>query len=232
MNTVISSDRKKIIIWGGISALILVAGYIFTFPLYAWVGIPPEADTITQLKYFAEHSTGWWIILGLMVFTDLLYLPIYSALYCMLKKINKILVITAMVLIIIFISFDLIMTWYSHFILLINGMRMNSNLSSIEFTNLVAKSENVIKILSSPYLGILVIICPSLAVFAISIIMVKRKIFNWVTRYLGFVAGISGILFLGTYFVKGLDILRIVNALLLTIWYGFLGFGLLKTKYN
>jgi len=230
MNTMISSNRNKIIFWGGISALILVVGYLCTFPLYAWVGIAPQADTSTQLKYFAEHSTGWWIIFGLMVFTDILYLPIYSALYCKLKELNIILVRTAFMLIIIFIFFDLIMTWYSHFILLINGIKMNGNISGIEFTNLITKSDNAIRILASPYLGILVIVCPSIAVFAVSLILVQRKIFNLFTRYIGLLAGISGFLFLGTYFVKGLDILRIVNALLLTVWYGFIGYGLLKNN--
>jgi hypothetical protein len=84
--------------------------------------------------------------------------------------------------------------------------------------------------LASPYLGILVIVCPSIAVFAVSLILVQRKIFNLFTRYIGLLAGISGFLFLGTYFVKGLDILRIVNALLLTVWYGFIGYGLLKNN--
>jgi hypothetical protein len=230
MNTMISSNRNKIINRGGISALILVVGYICTFPLYAWVGIAPQADTISQLNYFAMHSTGWWIISGLMVFTDILYLPIYSALCCRLKEFNLILVRAAFVFIVIFIFFDLIMTWYSHFILLAGGMKINGNISSIEFTKIVSQSDNAIKILASPYLGILVIICPSIAVFAISIITVQQKIFNSFTRYTGLVAGISGILFLGTYLIKGLDILRIVNALLLTIWYGFIGYGLLKNK--
>jgi hypothetical protein len=44
---------------GGISSFVLVAGYLLTFPVYAWVGDPPPSGIEARLTYFAEYATGW-----------------------------------------------------------------------------------------------------------------------------------------------------------------------------
>jgi hypothetical protein len=77
INHAVNSEGKWLLRVGGISAFVLVIGYLLTFPIYAWVGDAPPNAVEAQLNYFAEHATGWWAILGLMVFTDLLLVPVF-----------------------------------------------------------------------------------------------------------------------------------------------------------
>lgn len=60
------SENSWIFRIGAISALLVLVGYIATFPVYAWVGNPPKSGIDAQLTYFAANATGWWIITGLM----------------------------------------------------------------------------------------------------------------------------------------------------------------------
>ena len=56
---------------------------------------------------------------------------------------------------------------------------------------------------------------------------------GWVTAaYLAIAAGILGICYLASYAVSALSILRIVNALLVTVWFGFVGYGLCKKSLS
>ena len=52
----------------GISGLVLGAGYLAIFPLYARVG-PPPSSAEAWLSYLAGKTTVWWVILWLSVLT-------------------------------------------------------------------------------------------------------------------------------------------------------------------
>jgi len=55
-----------------------------------------------------------------------------------------------------------------------------------------------------------------------------KGIFNKTTAYLALAVGITRNVFMGSYFVDYLGILRIVNALLATTWDLFVGLRLFK----
>src|SRR5260370_16691107 len=74
---------------GAVSALALGIGYLATIPLIASVGFPPSGGE-ASLRYFAGKTAAWWIIVGLSVLTDLLYVPVALSLYLALKEVNKI----------------------------------------------------------------------------------------------------------------------------------------------
>jgi hypothetical protein len=227
-NKNIFSKEKLLYISGSYSAFILVIGYICTFPLYAWVGSAPQTDIVSKLLYFSNYSLGWCIILGLMVFTDLLYIPIYLALYNILKDTSKFFIVAALVFIGLFIVLDLAMTWTSHFILIINGVKYINTAVESQKAEIAVIAAKASTILSSPLLGFYVIVFPSVAVFITGILMYKGRIFNKITSTWAIIAGISGILYLGSYVLRALDVIRIINAILLTVWYCFIAFGLNK----
>src|SRR5215471_16618715 len=72
---------------GGISALSIGIGYIIIIVLYVLAGTPPSGGE-AWLKYLAEHRTVWWIIIGLSILTDILFIPVMLSLYVALKGIN------------------------------------------------------------------------------------------------------------------------------------------------
>src|SRR5271157_3486129 len=91
---------------GGISALVLGIAYIVIIPLYAHVGAPPSNGE-AWLKYLAGKTTIWWIILGLSILTDLLFVPVALSLYLALKQINRNAMLVASAFVGLFVALDL-----------------------------------------------------------------------------------------------------------------------------
>jgi hypothetical protein len=212
---------------GGISAFVLVIGYLLTFPVYAWVGDAPPSGVDARLIYFAKHATGWWAILGLMVFTDLLYVPIFVSLYQALKGINRNAMLLSSACIGLFITLDLAVTWTAYSVLITSGGSYAAATTDALRAVFVAAAAYPSAILDSPLLGIFAVAIPSLGCLLTGLVMLKG-VFNKTTAYLALAAGITGILFMGSYVLGALGIFRIINALLATIWYLFVGFRLYR----
>lgn len=213
---------------GGISAFVLVAGYLLTFPLYAWVGDPPKDDVAAQLTYFAQHTTGWWAIVFLMVFTDLLLIPIFFGLYMALKHVNKGLMLLAVAFkAFLFVILDLAVTWTAYPALIASGSNYGDAATDAERAALVAAAAYPSAIIESPVGGVYAILIPSLGVLFAGLVMFK-SVFGKTVGYIAVATGLTGILFMGSYFVESLYVLRIVNALFATAFYLLAGYRLVS----
>jgi hypothetical protein len=212
---------------GGISALALAIGYLLTFPVYAWVGDAPPSGVEAQLAYFAEHATGWWIILGLMVCTDLLYLPVFLSLYQVLKGVNKNVMLLAIACIGLFVALDLAVTWTAYSALITSGVNYGAAATEAQRAVFIAGAGYPSAMLESPLSGTYAILIPSLGVLLTGLVML-RGIFNRTTAYLALAVGITGIVFMGSYVTDALYVVRIVNALLATVWYLLAGIRLYR----
>jgi len=212
---------------GSISAFVLVTGYLLTFPVYAWVGDAPPSGVEARLSYFAKHATGWWAILGLMVFTDLLYIPIFLSLYQALKGINRNGMLLAAACMGLFVALDLALTWTAYSTLIVCGSRYAAAMSDAQRAVFVAAAGYPSAMLDSPLLGVYAILVPSLGLLLTGLVML-RGVFNKATAYLALAVGITGIVFMGSYFAGALGIFRIINALLATVWYLCIGFRFYK----
>src|SRR6516225_1652390 len=93
--------------------LSLGIGYIIIFPLYAYVG-PPPSGADAWFKYLPGKTTAWWVIVGLSVFTDFLFVPLALALYLALKGCNRNAMLLAVAFVGLFVVLDLAVTW-SHY---------------------------------------------------------------------------------------------------------------------
>lgn len=218
-------NNKKLYRLGGISALILVVGYLLTFPIYAWVGDAPPSNVEAKLAYFAEHGAGWWAILGLMVFTDLLYIPIFMALYQALQNINRHLMVLACTMIGLFIVLDLSLTWTSYSALIMSGNLYASAISEAEKAALVAGAGYSSTMLDSPLLGTYAILIPSMGFLFTGLVM-QKGIFSKTAAWLALAVGATAFIFMGSYIWEPLAIFRIINALLATAWYIVVGWQL------
>ena len=81
--------------------------------------------------------------------------------------------------------------------------------------------------LESPLLGTYAILIPSLRVLLTGLVMLKGG-FNRITACVALATGITGIIFMGSYFTDALYALRIINALLATVWYLLVGIRLYR----
>jgi hypothetical protein len=78
----VDPDEKWICRLGGLLGIVLGIGYLLTIPVtILFAGSFPPPGVEARLAFFAEHTAGWWAVTGLMVFTDLLYVPFFLALY-------------------------------------------------------------------------------------------------------------------------------------------------------
>ncbi|UCH60374.1 MAG: hypothetical protein JSV61_02565 [Anaerolineales bacterium] len=212
----------------GICAIVLVVGYFLTFPIYFWVGDQPTAGVEAQLAYFADHAAGWWAIVFLMVVTDLLLVPIFFGIYMALKHINKGLMLVALAFkAFLFVILDLAVTWTAYSTMIISGVQYGAATTEAQKAALAAAAAYASAMLDSPLLGTYAILIPSLGVLFAGLVMLKG-VFNKATAYLALAASLTGILFMGSYFIDSLAVFRYINALLATFFYLLVGVRLYK----
>jgi hypothetical protein len=213
---------------GGIAAIVLVVGYLLTFPIYFWVGDQPASGVEAQLVYFADHAAGWWAITFLMVFTDLLLVPIFFGIYLALKHINKGLMLVALAFkAFLFVILDLAVTWTAYSTMIISGIQYGAATTQALRSVLMAGAAYASAMLDSPLFGMYAILIPSLGVLFAGLVMLKG-VFNKATAYVALAVGLTGILFMGSYFIDSLAVLRYINALLAMVFYLLVGLQLYK----
>ena len=212
----------------GIAAFVLVVGYFLTFPIYFWVGDQPASGVEAQLAYFAEHARGWWAIVFLMVSTDLLIVPIFFGIYIALKHVNKGLMLLALAFkAFLFVILDLAVTWTAYSTMIIAGVQYGAAATEAQRAALAAAAASASAMLVSPLLGTYAILIPSLGVLFAGLVMLKG-VFTRATAYVALAVGLTGILFMGSYIIDGLAVLRYINALLAAVFYLLAGYRLYK----
>jgi len=228
MQNIVDPKGKWMYRVAGICAIVLVVGYFLTFPIYGWVGDQPASGVEAQLTYFSEHAAGWWAILFLMVITDLLLVPIFFGIYMALKHINKGLMLVALTFkAFLFVILDLAVTWTAFSTMIIVGVQYGAATTETQRSALVAAAAYASAILASPLTDTYANVIPALGVLFAGLVMLKG-VFNKPTAYLALVMGLTGILYISSFFIDGLAVIRIFNALLATFFYLLVGIRLYK----
>jgi hypothetical protein len=211
---------------GGISALVLAAGYIITIPIYVVVGAKPSGIA-AQIAYLAAHQTAWWAILGLMVVTDLLFVPVMSALYLALKGINRNLMLLATAFVGLFVVLDLAITWPNYGALITLSGNYAAATSDAQKAVFVAAANYPAAVLDSGLLGVYIILVPSVGILMTGLVMLKG-IFSKSTAYSGLATGIVGIVaVVGPFFIGASgSTLGIIVSVLTLVWLFLAGYRL------
>jgi hypothetical protein len=131
----------------------------------------------------------------------------------------------------LFIALDLALTWTAYSVLITTGSHYAAATTDARRAVFVAAAGYPSALLVSPLLGAYAILIPSLGIFLTGLVML-RGIFNKTTAYLALAVGITGIVFMGSYITGSLGLFRIINALLATVWYLFVGFRLHKLGHQ
>jgi hypothetical protein len=217
----VGGDQKRWYRVGGFAALLLGIGYIIIFPLYAHVGAPPH-DGEAWFRYLPGKTAVWWMILGLSVFTDFLYMPVALALYLALKGVNRNAMLLATAFVGLFIVLDLAVTW-SHYASILTLYRDYSTATDdAHRTGYVAAANYASAMLTSPLEIVYAIVTLSSGILLTGFVML-RGVFDKITAYLGLATGILGIASL-----TGLSLTIIGNALAATAWLFFVSYRLYR----
>lgn len=226
-------DGKWIYRVRGLSGIVLGIGYLLTIPvttLYAG-GFPPLGAE-ARLAFFADHAAGWWAVTALMVFTDLLYIPFFLALYHALKGINKYLMLMAFACAGLFVVLDLAVTWTSFPSLIILSGDYAAAASDAQRSLIVAAAGYPSAIIDSPLAGIYAILFPGLGELFAGFGM-RKGIFSKALAYMGMIAGICGILAgICPIFIRDLETAQYINASLAMLWFFFAGLRLYKLSQH
>ena len=206
---------------GATAALTLAIGYIVIFPLYARVGAPPH-DGEAWFSYLVGKTTIWWTILGLSVFTDMLFLPVALALYLALREVSKNTMLMASSLIGLFVVLDLAVTWSHYASILTLYERYSTTMDQARRGAYIAAVDYASAMLTSRLEIVYAIVILSSGILLTALVMLKSR-FSKVTAYLGLVTGTLGILSL-----TGFSVAIIGNAVFATIWLVFVAFGLYR----
>jgi hypothetical protein len=210
-----SNDRALLRI-GGIAAIALGVGYLIIFPLYAMVGAPPNTGE-AWLAYLPGKTTTWWMILGLSVLTDVLFLPFGFALYVALKDVRRNVMLIATALVALFVVLDLAVTWANYASLLTLSDRYGAATSESQRAVAIAAASYAAAVLASRLEIVYAILVLSIAILMIAVVMMNGA-FGKPTAFLGMATGVLGILS-----IAGWGVAIILNAIFATLWILFTG---------
>ena len=223
----VDTDGRWIYRVGGLSGTVLGVGYLLTIPvtiLYGG-GFPPLGAE-ARLAFFAEHAAGWWGVTALMVFTDLLYVPFFLALYDALKGFNKYLMLLAFACAGLFVLLDLAITWTAFPSLIILSGNYAEATSDAQRAIIVGVAGYPSAIIDSPLSGIYAILFPGVGELLASLVM-RKGTFSKTLAYMGMIAGVCGVLAgIGPIFISELETAQYINASLAMIWFFFVGLKL------
>lgn len=213
---------------GGIAALLLVAGYLATFPLYAAVGGPPPNGAEARLAHYAPHLAGWWGILYLMVFTDLLYLVAWLALHEALRGADRNWSLLSLVCAGLFVGLDLAVTWPNHAAMFDLSKGYAAAAGDAERARIIAAAGFGSAAMDSQMLGIYGMFIPSMGPLFAGLAMWKGG-FDKIAAVIAFLIGLTGLVgAAGPYFSRAFEVMQVPNALLVMVWFGFVGVRLVR----
>lgn len=212
---------------GGLSAFLLVVGYLILIALFVPV-YPPPSDGQAMLEYLDGKTTVWWAIIGVSALTDILYAAIAFSLYLALKGINRDAMLVATGFKWLFVVLELAISWpiYAGLISLSGSYAEAATVAQREAY--AATASYATGVLDSTVLAVYTIVFPAIGTLLIGLVM-RKGVFSKTTAYLGVVGGILGIVsVVEPLFVDALKPTIIFASLLYTVWYLLVGFRLYR----
>jgi len=214
---------------GGISAMVLGVSYVVTIVAYVLAGAPPNNEAEQWLKYLSERTAAWWVILGLSVLTDLLFVPVAISLFLALKNVNRNAMLAGAGLLITFAFLDLAVTWPNYASLIGLSVQYTSATNDGLRTHvIVTAAQYPAAVLNSSLVGVYAILIPSLGNLIIGLVMLKGD-FSKLTAYLAVMSGILGVVaVVGPHFARVLGLAIVIGSVLTTVWVFLAGYRLYR----
>lgn len=227
MVNMVDPDSRWMYRVGGIAAIAIGLGYIVIIPLYVMAGTLPAGGE-DKLIFLIGHSAVWWAIIGLSVFTDLLYIPVALALYLALKAINRSAMLLAATSLGLFVALELAITWPNYGALIGLSSQYAAAATDAERAIVVSGAEYISALLSTPLVAIYTILIPGIGVFIASFVMLKGG-FSKAAAWLGVVTGVFALIAsIGPLLVNALSPAIIIVSTLTLVWYLAVGYKLLR----
>jgi hypothetical protein len=212
---------------GGLSALLIGAGYVIIIGLYLPVGAPPHGGD-AWLRYLDGKTAIWWAILGLSVLTDVLFIPVALALFHALKDINRGAMQVATALVGLFVALDLAVLWPNYAALITLSGQYATATGDAQRAAAVAAATYASAVLASSLEAVYSIATLAVGILLIGFVM-RASSFGKVTASVGIATGLFGIVAVaGPYLLKSLAVAVIIASVLTTVWVVLVGYQLYR----
>jgi hypothetical protein len=210
---------------GAIAALLLAAGYLATMPLFAMVGAPPMGVE-ARLDYHTTGTTIWWAITGLMVVTDLCFVPVAVAFYTVLRRADQPAILLATMFTLLFVALDLAVLWPAKVSMITLGEAYGTASPEVRL-QLLAGATYPAGVIDSLLASVYSVLTLGIGILVTGIVMLRAG-FGRVAAIVGIVTGALGIASVGETMLTGSFPVLVVGASLLTIvWLVLVARGLL-----
>jgi hypothetical protein len=208
--------------------MVLGVSYVVIIVAYVLAGAPPH-EAEQWLKYLSERTAAWWMILGLSVLTDLLFVPVAIALFLALKNVNRNAMLAGAGLLIAFAFLDLAVTWPNCASLIsLSGQYTSATNDGLRTHVIVTAAQYPAAVLNSSLVGVYAILIPSLGNLIVGLVMLKGD-FSKLTAYLAVMSGILGVVaVVGPHFARVLGLAIVIGSVLTTVWVFMAGYRLYR----
>lgn len=225
MNKIKKKNTKDILLWSGVSGILIAIGYFFITIGFALSGFPLPTNGLSWIAYLNGKVNLWQFIIWASIITNILYLIIVFGFLEFFKNINKFLIVLASIFFVLFVILELAGTWslypaiielYQKYIISNSTSQQTIYISAIEYA-----STHFQTTVNAFY----TIVLPSLATILYSYVMLKSRAFGKLIPIIGLISGICNTIsvFGGLYF-DPLKKLIIFGSFLSLFW--FMGTGL------
>jgi hypothetical protein len=216
---------------GGLAALLLALGYIVTMPVFTAVGTPPTGAE-AQLGYFARSAEPWWVIVGLSVLTDLLFIPVAIGLYRALRGRSDGAMMVAAAFTLLFVVLDLAITWTSYASMLVLGQQYAAAPTADQRAIIVAAASYPDAVLSSPLTSVYSVLTLGIGILVAGFVIFRGGA-GRATGVVGVATGLLGIASTIHVVLSGsFSPLLVVVSLLTILWLLMVGRDLLLRRWS
>lgn len=185
------NDRGELRL-AGVAGLLVGLCYPIIIALYLMAGpdMPSDGGGQAWLDYMSGHTAAWWAIIGLSVFTDILWLPFAWGLYRTLRRSDQMMALAGAALMALFVMLELTTSWTAYSVLANLAGAASAAGDDTARAARVAAAEYGAATLSSPLLPYYAIVVPAVGKVAMGIAMLRGEPFP---RTLGVVAIVIGV---------------------------------------
>lgn len=158
----------------GIAGLLVGLCYPFIIALYIMAGpdMPSGGGGQAWIDYMSGHTSAWWAIIGLSVFTDILWLPFAWGFYRTLRRSNQTMALAGAGLMSLFVVLELTTSWPAYSVL---ANLAGATSAADNDIDRIAAAEYGAATLSSPLLPYYSIVVPAAGKIAIGIAMLRGE---------------------------------------------------------
>ena len=202
-------------------------GYVAIIALYVPMGARPSgADA--WLTSLSAHQPSWGWIIALSVLTDLLFLPLAAALYCVLRQFGSVLAALSAGAIVLFVVLDLPLTWMNYAALAGFAAEWNAAAGGAARDALLSAARYPVAIIESNLLFTYNSLTLAIGIGLAGLLMWRGAFGRW-TAVLGIATGLLGVIAVaGPLFIPSLSATIIVVSVMTTAWLLMVGYGLLR----